>query len=751
MSYLARRSQTAVYLVLACCALPSLASAAAAAPQSPVGVDEVVVTARKITETVHDAPATIAVVSSKRLETLAITNPNELNGAVPGLLIQTGIGGNPGVSLRGLGSNAAVFSIEASVALFVDGVYSAHLRDYVTPIYDLDHIELVKGTQGTLLGKNTSLGAISMVTRKPTAVREYRLSTSYDFTTRSPRLEGALNLPISDTFALRVAGLYSNAGGYVRNSVAGRREPQVLDASGRVEARWTPNATFDLLLSGQYDKHEGRGQELELLRDASAGTTVASWATAVGQTGFESRPDRRTESDSQAFGAAAAGPRPFDHQTSRHYNALATWDLGDVTVTSQSALSGYILSRLNDLDFTRANLFNLNDNERDLRISQELRVASAPGRKLGYLFGAFFLNDDWTLNRILTGNAPSPLTGTAESDFQQKTQSLSAFGQLTYQLSDKLTGTAGLRYTDETKRGTFFRARGTGTLALVAPPITTTTLTIQEQDLDGDLGLQYRLDASRLFYASLSKGSKGGGFQNAPTTVAGAPYKGEQAYTAELGSKLLFDRGSLDVAVFQEIVRGFQFTHISLVGTPPVAQTIVDNSNVRSRGFEVNGAWRATDDLRFDGGVVYAEAVATATAPAPPLPAVQVNGLVQPRAPKWTGNLNASYSHPITGDLTFGADADLVLSSKAYLQPNIGGTLGAPARGGYTQVNLRASVGDSKAGWEVAALVKNLTNVTQPTFVSSVSATGLPNTNTAAYYGTMMPPREYLVQFTYRH
>ena len=128
---------------------------------------DIVVTALKQGQTSLQAPATISVLEPQALAAKNIVAGNQLNGVVPGLTMSVGVGGLPGTSFRGLGSNSAVFNVEPSVAEYIDGVYMPHVRDYVAPLYDVDHIEFIKGTQSTLLGKNTSLGAISIVNKRP--------------------------------------------------------------------------------------------------------------------------------------------------------------------------------------------------------------------------------------------------------------------------------------------------------------------------------------------------------------------------------------------------------------------------------------------------------------------------------------------------------------------------------------------------------------------------------------------------------
>lgn len=730
------------------------AAAGTTAPQTAPQADdataggngEIVVTARKRAESVFDVPLTIAVLTPEKLAMLDVVNPNELNGAVPGLVMMPANGGIPAISFRGLGSNSALFSVESSVALFVDGVYYAHPRDFVTPIYDLGRIEMVKGTQGTLLGKNTTLGAITMVTNRPTDGFHYEVSSSYEFQTHTPRVQGFVNIPLTDTLQVRAAGIYSDDGGYIKNS-PGEDQPKIRDLSGRLSALWKPAPGVDLTLIYQHDDRQGTGQDLQMIRDASAGPTVAARAALIGQTDFEARPDNRSEIGSQAFGTTApAISDPYDTQISNRLNFIANVDLGGYTLTAQSAFTRWQRSTLYDLDFTRANLQGLYDEETNKQFSQELRIASPAGNAFNVMAGAFFFHNMWDAARTNFGSQPWSSYGSARSDYHQDDTAISLFTELGYKLNDKWSVSGGLRYTHEKKEGTIFRAQGTGTYGSSLPPIPLTTLTKNEDNVDGDIGIQFKPAEGRMIYVAASKGSKAGGFQNTPFSVAAMPYDGETAYTIELGSKFLFHRATLDFALFDTIVDGFQFSHAALVGTPPISQIVIDNSDVRSRGFEVNGTWRPIKGVRLTGGVVYADAVASKDSPAPPAVPVQAKGLVQPRAPRWSGNFDANYTRPITDDLTFDGTGSVEFSSKAYLQPDIGSTLDAPVRDAYARINVKLGI-KSSGGWEIAVLGKNLTDRREPLFLTPVPGTGNGG-NTSAYYGNLMRPRTISLQFT---
>ena len=164
---------------------------------SGIGVGEIIVTARKQGETLLRAPATINILQPSELQRNNITNANQLTGIAPGVLQAPGSSGGGATTFRGLGSGGSTQSVESSVPTYIDGVYLGHNRDYVTPLYDLDHIELIKGTQSTLLGKNTSLGAVSIVTHRPTSEFGIDASYTHSFTINGDRFIGALNTPVT--------------------------------------------------------------------------------------------------------------------------------------------------------------------------------------------------------------------------------------------------------------------------------------------------------------------------------------------------------------------------------------------------------------------------------------------------------------------------------------------------------------------------------------------------------------------------
>ena len=230
---------------------PSAAGPAQAATQEE-DVRDIVITARKQGETALTAPATITIVDRAELAGQNITSANQLTGIVPGLVTQQGTAGSS-VAIRGLSSNSADPSIETSVPTYVDGVYFGRTRDLVMPLYDVDHIEIIKGTQSTLLGKNTSLGAISIGNRRPGD--DFGLDATYghSFGIGGDQIQGGADIPLGGSFALRAAGLINHEDGYVYNAYIGRDERRVREYSGRATLRGRVGARGDIALIYEHD------------------------------------------------------------------------------------------------------------------------------------------------------------------------------------------------------------------------------------------------------------------------------------------------------------------------------------------------------------------------------------------------------------------------------------------------------------------------------------------------------------------
>lgn len=735
--------------------LAGLASAGAVVAQenaAPSGRDqdvetnlsEIVVTARKQGETVLNAPATVNVVSAEALESTNVTQASQLSGVVPGVVLTPGVGGLPATTFRGLGSNASNFGIESSVAIFVDGMYLGRLRDFVTPLYDVSRIEIIKGTQSTLLGKNSSLGAISISTRAPGVSASGDLSAAYSDGIGQTKFTGGATLPLSEQLSVRGAFLFSNEDGYYDNSFVGRSEQDVRDRSGRLSLSWRPADATEVLLRYQHDQRDSDGQNLEVLADGNG--VVRARATQLGQANLDVVPNRISQSGNVLVGAGAVpSPLPFDDQTTDRLNLLVNHDLNGMTLTAQTGYISWESDRNSDLDFTRAALFDLRDNEQNEAFTQEVRLASEDGGRLSWLSGLFYYRGDWRLNRAITANSGGgvfPITGSYDNTLQLDTRSISAFGSLRYMLTDDVRLLGGLRYTHEEKTATYLRT-GTGVLGTISsPPIPLTTLpTMSSDDVDYDFGIQYQVRPDLMLYATASKGSKSGGFLDTPTSLAVAEFEGETAYTQEIGAKWdLRADGYVTVALFNTDLKDSQTNYVVLVNG--VAQGAIGNADIRSRGVEASGQFRFSPEYALTGSVVYAPARFQENFPST-APFLALDDTPLPRAPDWSGKIQFDGRQDLgrglhlTQQVSLNYQSDFDLVSFRTTQPT------APIAEEHVLLDARIGL-ESDRGWEISLIGNNLTNERYNTFATNISA------SPGGYYGTVNRPRVVTLQVGYK-
>ncbi len=713
---------------------------------SGIGVGDIIVTARKQGETLLRAPATISILQPAELERNNITNANQLTGIAPGVLQSPGSSAGGATTFRGLGSGGSTQSVESSVPTYIDGIYLGHNRDYVTPLYDLDHIELIKGTQSTLLGKNTSLGAVSIVTHRPTDNFGIDASYTHSFTINGDRFQGAINTPIAPDLNARFAVLVSNEDGWLRNTFTNRRAQQLRDISGRLSLSYSPGARSNFFFSYQHDDRNARGQNMVVLTDP--GGVLTARAIQIGQTNFHVGVAPYQNDSSAPLVGSPQGAGAFDRQKSDRLNFIASVPLGSLTLTSQTAFVKWISPRLVDLDFLAADLFNFADLEKNKVITEEVRIASPTGARFQYLVGGFYYNNNWGLDRNQFANVNTirfSLTGFSDVTFNEKTETFSGFTSANYELFDGFKLTAGLRYTHEIKTATIVRL-GSGTLGgatASAPPIPYTVLPqLTSNPLDGNVGIEFQARPNILLYASYSKGSKSGGYQENPASILAARFTPETSYTAEVGGKFNFGRmGYLTAAIFDTRIKNFQTTVFQLLGNPPVNQATIGNSNVASRGVEGSSVIQLFPGLRVNAELLYEDAKFTKDF----LP-IAAKGDRVVRAPTWSGKVGADYTNHLTDDLSFNLHPSVEFTS-SYLTQYARDRPDAPVAHAHQLLDLRASLGSRSTGWEFAVIGTNLANKIYTVFATAVSAGGTA-IGQRAYYGGINRPRTIAVQFS---
>ncbi|MGC4027877.1 MAG: TonB-dependent receptor [Steroidobacteraceae bacterium] len=769
-------------------------------------LEEIVVTAQKRAESLRDVPLSVNAVSGDKLAEAGIVRMDDLKAYVPNLqMTETGIANN--IYIRGIGSGLNQ-GFEQSVSVYSDGIYRGRGTQSRLPFFDLARIEVLRGPQPVLFGKNAVAGAVNLVSNQPGSEFEALLRLSDDFETHDRIATAVMSGPLSETFGARGALYYRNADGYVRNLTLDRSEPQRRDMGGRVTLTWTPSDALKAALRIESGRYQTRGRQIEIFGETpiTAGPLTGLRYSQIIAGPLPAFPQGQ---DASAANNVIDYRRSSNGDSSEITNAEVALTVdytfaNDLTLTSVTGYSQYQLDELCDCDFVGATIFNAGIMEDYHQFSQELRLASPSSQRLSWITGLFF--QDYALDEsdylyvppnslvvpVLTSafqqqgicNSLATCAGLAGAfrnaanprAFTQNSRLWSAFAQLTLRLTDSLRLTAGGRYSNEDKDGTRVTRLTSGLggpdLPAQVRPLFAQVLGIVPHSLAGSrsennfsplVNLQYNFAGDALLYLSWSQGYKAGGFDarsNKPPVPGGTPltsgsfmFEDEKATTYELGLKTAVGRSAeLSAAVFYTDYKDLQTTAFDgAIGFN------VGNGSAEVRGVELEGRWRPAPRLLLSGSLAYLDFEWTdyfgqcyygraPLASGPNAGNCDYAGYGNQLAPKVTGVLSASYSWPLGGSLMLSATTDVLYSSK-FLQSL---TLDpVTTQDAFYKLNARLALGPAAGGWEVALVGRNLTDETT---VSYAGDTPLASRlfGARSYYGFTDPPRGIALEGTLR-
>ena len=594
---------------------------AAAADASDSELEVITVTAQKRAESSQDIPVSVAVVSRESLAQNGIKDLVQAATLVPGVVFSRAPDDGLALTFRGLGTAARSQAFELSEALFVDGTFMGKGRLYTTSMFDLDRLEFIQGTESTLLGKNASLGAISVVTRQPGDTSSFEGRASYQFEHGGGYTgEAAGDLPANDRISLRLALHYNDLDGWVHNDFTDHWGPEQKDLGLRTTLRAHLTDGFTVVGSYQYADNKQIGASYQL---------VGNIPPAYGEGLLNDRTDQ--------FTAATSSGDTYHDTASNIANLKAELEIGDLTLVSQSAFVHYKLNFIDDLDFSKDNAINFLRDETYRQFTQELRLQSQTANTLEYMAGVFFLDSHWDSTEMQQWMvpafppAPAPTSGQLfngpfTNHYVQDSKSYSAFASATWRLTERWRLVGGIRGTRESKDVVFGRTNSTPITVwntIANPPFDPTPLSLRSNFLDGNASVQVNFTANVMAYASFGHGSKAGGFAETNTiaippnllvngkvpaalVASGSEIKDEFTKSYEVGLKttLMDRRMFLNLAGFWTDVKNFQDT----VFTGGTLGFITFNGPAHTRGVEVHTALKVTPRLRINGGLTYADA-----------------------------------------------------------------------------------------------------------------------------------------------
>ena len=687
----------------------SSASATAVGPQEDSedsNSNEIVVTAQKREQNLQDVPISMEVVSGEKLQDLGVNDFASLAAYVPNVAVQT-TAGNDVIYVRGFGSPPANFSFDQAVSLYIDGIYAGRSRQAQAPFFDIARVEVLRGPQGALFGKNTAAGAISVVSAGPTKKFEGSVTGSYDFEYDGYEVSGHVSGPISDTLSFRLAGRIVDNNGYILNRATGQKNPQTKQQLVRFTALWEPSSNFDFTARVEYGNQDIKG-----------GVTVSDSITA--------RPNLR---QTRFLENSALGQEGIRGET-LNASGTANFQFGDYTVTSITGYSWFDSAMINGFDQTLPaggqttnSVYNSYPENFD-QFSQEVRLSSPTGRPIEFIIGAYYDTSDYHLDQFggfNINNSVLKYFGLLHTFFDQQTESYSLFGQSTWNATDALRFIGSLRYTHTSKEATFDGERIYGPFNL--RPLTQAQGKRSENNIDPSITAQFDLNPDIMVYATYGRGSKSGGFVSNTygTKDATFQYEPEKSRNIEAGIRASFGPLTANVSVYDTKFKNLQVS----VYNPTISSYLTGNAASAastgveatllfkpSRHFDIqaSGAYQDIRYIDYPGAACLASQPVSECNPAVPasIAANNIAGSPLPYVSDLSASLTAHGWIPLSQALEL--DITGVVSARSgYFNSDTQDPIFG-YQSGYAKIDLRVQLGGSDDKWHVAFVGRNLTN-----------------------------------------
>ena len=760
-------------------------------------LEEVIVTAQKRAESLQDVPISVSAIQGEKLQSAGIPNMQALSNYVPNLYVAAA-SVNTNIYLRGVGSGNNQ-GFEQSVGMYIDGIYMGRGRQYRSGFLDLERVEVLRGPQGTLFGKNTVAGAVNIISASPDPGEDFsgEIAASYE-SHDGQLLEGFVQGSLTDTFAARLAFKSRMTDGYMDNEFLNRSEGEIDETAFRITTVWQPTEQLDVNFKYSNTEYERIGSPSttkryldpasrdELFPNRSAFATIAYLLTdsffpdfaEIGQREFVSFKDNGVGSGSLGIGKNPDGSdEDFDN-----FALNIDYELPGGTLTSTTGWSEYQYIDGVDVDWLPLQFIHRDDNQEFEQFSQEFRFASPGGEFFDYVAGVYYEESTLKFDRRVTldanmnGLVPALLgvnslfalvSGGAYSAeqigrnhlYEQDADSFAVFGQGTFNLSDSVRLTVGLRYTEENKEvdtNQFLSDSITGMnnpsedffLRFIQATSFNAYIYDYERERSTDkwlpsVNVQWDVTENSMLYASFSQGFKSGGFTDAddgepgdltPGAFPCAPgqpveacydptnpnddfeFDDEEVDAFEIGGKhTLLDGGmTLNWAAFYTQYDNLQTSIFKGLGFG-----VTNAAKSEIQGLEVDVLWQATDHLRLGLSGAYLDATYDSFRDAP-CTAIQLDldplcgtpggftsndlsGAATTYAPEYTGTFTFDYDYPMNNGL------ELFVSGEANYRDSFepGGDNDPIDRiDDYTRVNLRTGLRGEN--WEIMAYSRNI-------------------------------------------
>jgi len=771
-------------------------------------LEEVTVTAQKRAESLQDVPISILAMSGENIEEMSLTNAADVTANMPAITVVENPIGNF-IFMRGIGTPGANQGMEQSVSIFHDGIYMGRHQLSRAPFMDLERVEVLRGPQSVLFGKNTIGGAIHVISAKPTDEFEASLSGLYGWEEGETEITGVLSGPITDRLRGRIAVRSFEMDGYLDNVMTHEEGPSRDDRTLRAQLAW--DATDELTITAKWETSEFEtGEKTTQMKitnpftpgaAAFSGLNRALVAAATGGDGIlRWDEERAVDNDGGVLLGQVvpvfAGLPGFPDLAELSDNEMDVgtltidWALGENTLTAITGFAQYEYRDICDCDFAAIPLLQADATEDYDQFSQEIRLTSPLGNTFDWIAGFYYQESDLEFRSVESfGTAmaygllgvPTPLLVpnlTRDYGMDQEQDMWALFGSTTWNFTDTTRLTVGLRYFEEDKTADHFlnkRFTGgwdysalaglpAGTIAYgdtaadydaflagfgsvdlgggITPGFLTEALYAgflgtfehdirnrkrSEDDFNWTVTLEHDFNDGMLGFATVSTGTKGGGFDGRFLQTNDNPffeYDEETAINYELGIKstLLGGAMNLNVVGFWSTVEDFQVS----IFDGASGFLVVNAAEVETKGVELDLRWLATENLVVGFSGSYLDATYSSFPDAQcwvgtdennrgdcvgrgtPAAYRDASGDPNTFSPEWAYNLNFDYRRPLGDSLEVGVMLNINYSDDYRTAADIDPVY--TLQESYTTFDVRLSLADIDGRWDIALLGRNLTD-----------------------------------------
>ncbi len=739
-------------------------------------LEEIVVTAAYREQGLQDVPVSISMVTGEKITESALQKAEDIQFLVPNFtLTETGIGTN--AFIRGIGSGINQ-AFEQSVGTYVDGVYFGRAQQWRAPYLDLERIEVLRGPQSILFGKNSVAGAVNITTAKPGDEFEASLFASQEMEFNETIVEGILSGPISDRFRARLAARSRDGDGHMRNATLNNDEPNREDWNVRATLEFDVTENLLATFKAEMGEFDVRGRNIEVINELpiAAGPFAGLQYNQVLQI-FGGDPS----TGNVVKDGIRSSNGDFSNNELNNFVLTLDWDIGEYQFKSITALSEFDYDEFCDCDYTGTNLFGAALQESYDQFSQEFRLASPVGGTIDYIVGLYYQTSDHDYADQIIVTADSALVPIVNAlnpgagDLLAGTQAaraanvdadvLSAFAQVNFNITDKLTIQAGGRVTQDDRDGDrtmvitaddgsslpapqagspivyggLFGITSTNLSALAdlgVPEAIGLTAALGELPVNGsrdttkfspEVKLIFDSNDNVMLYASWSEGFKSGSFDFRannrnfyPTMEDSFEFDDEEASNIEFGGKFILGNGSaeLNAALYFTEFDDLQISIFDGV----LGFNVGNAASAEVQGAELDFRWAMTDRLTVYGGLAYTDFEFTDFRNGqcyfgrPPDVDIDNDGTPElcdytgesnQLVSKWQGNVTFDYSRPVFSSLRFGMAVDYFFTSKYDASATFDPAL---VQNAYGSMNYRLSLGSDSGSWQLAFLARNITD-----------------------------------------